>query len=683
MGAAWAYEALTFGGYWAWDPVENTSLVPWITLVAGVHTNLIARNTKYSVKSTYWFYILSFLLIVYSTTLTRSGILGDTSVHAFTEMGLESQLAFFIAFFTLLSVILYFWRARKIDAPKKEETIASKEFWMFIGSLVLLFSAVMITASSSLPIFNKIATLFNPEFVGYVIDDPVDHYNKYQLWIGVLVGLLSGVSIFFRWSEKNTKRFWGKPKNHLLVVLGITLVVHFLLNLWLQLRGFQFHLLLFSGLFTIVASLEHIFFYNLKKKGEKAPSKSNYFASALAHGGFGLMLVGVIASGLNKEFISQNQFVMDGIMDDDAVRKNITLLKNRPMFMNGYWVTYSNDTVIGQNKFFDLDFRQVDETGEITLDEFQLTPNVLYSNDLTKIAARNPDTRHFFLKDIFVSVESLPLAQQDIQFAKEMEDTLNYQLVSFAYDEVAKVEDYTIELKDIEFNTVHPDYKPQLGDVPIQMTLELKDSVGNQALTEPATVLRNTVVYKYHSHEDNFHSRFRINERSFDELIKPDPVLEYDNLALAQGESTTWKGYTIKFNGFNKLDESDEFVESEDIAVEAKLTITSASGKSKELTPTFIIRDNKIVPLRDIWWQESVYAKLTKIDPNTGKATLELAKDIIEKPTIVLEVATNVPRQDILAIQAIEFPGINFVWLGCIFMMLGLGLGMFLRMRKA
>lgn len=683
MGAAWAYEALTFGGYWAWDPVENTSLVPWITLVAGIHTNLIASNTKYSVKSTYWFYILSFLLIVYSTTLTRSGILGDTSVHAFTEMGLESQLAFFIGFFSLLSIILYFWRSGKMDAPKKEESIASKEFWMFIGSLVLLFSAVMITASSSLPIFNKVVALFNPDFIGYVLDDVVGHYNKYQLWIAVLVGILSGVSIFFRFNEQNKKRFWGKPKNHLLVVTGITVVTHILLNLWLQLNGFQFHLLLFSAIFTIVASLEHIFFYTMAKKGSQAPKKSNYLASVLSHSGFGLMIIGVIASGLNKQYISQNQFVMDGIMDDDAARKNITLLKDRPMFMNGYWVTYSKDTVIGQNKYFDLDFRQVDETGKNTIDEFRLTPNVLYSNDLTKIAARNPATRHFFLKDIFVSVESLPLAQQDIQFAKEMEDTLNYELISFAYDEVAKVDDYTIELKDIQFNTAHPDYKPEAGDVPLQMSLELKDSIGNHTITKPATVLRNAIVYKYHSHEDNFHSRFRINEQSFEELVKPDIALDYKAYSLKQGQSEMIDGYKISFEKFNKLDTLSEYVEANDIAVEGIITITNSENESKTVKPKFIIRKNQVIPLRDLWWQESIYARLTNIDPSTGAATIEIAKDNLDKPNIVLEVATNVPRQDILAIQAIEFPGINFVWLGCILMMVGLGLGMILRLNKA
>ena len=114
MGGAWAYEALTFGGYWAWDPVENMSLVPWLIMVAGVHANLIARSTGRAIKSTFIYYALSFVLILYSTYLTRSGVLGDTSVHAFTEMGLEPQLIFLVLFFLVLSTVLYFLRQKDI-----------------------------------------------------------------------------------------------------------------------------------------------------------------------------------------------------------------------------------------------------------------------------------------------------------------------------------------------------------------------------------------------------------------------------------------------------------------------------------------------------------------------------------------------------------------------------------------
>ena len=89
MGAAWAYESLTFGGYWAWDPVENASLVPWLVLLAGMHTQVVYNATGHSLRTTYLFLILGFTLILYSTFLTRSGILGDTSVHAFVGSGLD------------------------------------------------------------------------------------------------------------------------------------------------------------------------------------------------------------------------------------------------------------------------------------------------------------------------------------------------------------------------------------------------------------------------------------------------------------------------------------------------------------------------------------------------------------------------------------------------------------------
>ena len=108
MGAAWAYESLSFGGYWAWDPVENASLVPWIVMIAGLHTNMVYKSSGYSLRSTYLFYIISFSLVLYSTFLTRSGILGDTSVHAFTGADMTTQLVIFVLLFFIPAMTLVF-----------------------------------------------------------------------------------------------------------------------------------------------------------------------------------------------------------------------------------------------------------------------------------------------------------------------------------------------------------------------------------------------------------------------------------------------------------------------------------------------------------------------------------------------------------------------------------------------
>ena len=109
MGGAWAYEALSFGGFWAWDPVENSSLVPWMVLVAAAHLLLINRNRKQptALFSTVYLSILSFLLVLYSTFLTKSGVLGDTSVHSFVDSGILPQLlAYLLAFVALGHLML-------------------------------------------------------------------------------------------------------------------------------------------------------------------------------------------------------------------------------------------------------------------------------------------------------------------------------------------------------------------------------------------------------------------------------------------------------------------------------------------------------------------------------------------------------------------------------------------------
>ncbi|MEM9991551.1 MAG: cytochrome c biogenesis protein CcsA, partial [Bacteroidota bacterium] len=298
MGGAWAYEALNFGGYWAWDPVENASLVPWLILIAGVHSNLIANATGHAVRTSYIFYILTFLFVLYSTFLTRSGVLGETSVHAFTQMGLETQLIILMSVFGLLGGGLFLYRNKGIPTPVKEEATPSREFWMFIGTLVLLFSSVLITGSTSLPIYNKIRQAFDPMFDGIVIEDANTHYNKYQLWIAVFIASLSGVSQYLRYREVNFKKYLKKFGVHMSVAFALTALATYLLSLWINLHAWQYTVLLATCVFSIVTNLDYFITFtkgNLKAAG-----------SALSHAGFAVMIIGVLASSLNKTVISSD-----------------------------------------------------------------------------------------------------------------------------------------------------------------------------------------------------------------------------------------------------------------------------------------------------------------------------------------------------------------------------------------
>ena len=141
MGGKWAYESLSFGGYWAWDPVENAAFVPWMILVAGLHCMAIYNSTGNALRASYLFIILTYFFVLYSTFLTRTGILGDTSVHSFTEAGMAMNvlIGIYVLGITLPLLFLFFKNYKKIPSIQKEENISSREFWMFIGSLIFFF----------------------------------------------------------------------------------------------------------------------------------------------------------------------------------------------------------------------------------------------------------------------------------------------------------------------------------------------------------------------------------------------------------------------------------------------------------------------------------------------------------------------------------------------------------------
>ena len=191
MGGAWAYEALSFGGFWAWDPVENASLVPWLTLVGGAHLMMIQRNKGTALVGVYVLIFLTFILILYSTFLTRSGILGNASVHAFTDLGMSGQLLVYLLAYVVMAFALLAYHYKHIPKAAKEEETWSREFWMFIGALVLLISAFQISFTTSIPVINKVfGTNMAPPI------DPIEHYNSWQIPFAILTLFFMGFTQF-------------------------------------------------------------------------------------------------------------------------------------------------------------------------------------------------------------------------------------------------------------------------------------------------------------------------------------------------------------------------------------------------------------------------------------------------------------------------------------------------------
>ena len=166
MGGYWAYKTLGWGGYWGWDPVENTSLVPWLATVALVHGMFLQKMRAKHRKINIILAILAFCCILYGTFLTRSGVLADFSVHSFIDLGITGWLVGIIVVFLVGGLGLLAWRWREIpvvsdvDAAtgkEKEEPFLSRSVLFILSVTLFCASGLVILLGTSAPILTRIA----------------------------------------------------------------------------------------------------------------------------------------------------------------------------------------------------------------------------------------------------------------------------------------------------------------------------------------------------------------------------------------------------------------------------------------------------------------------------------------------------------------------------------------------
>ncbi len=346
MGGYWAYETLNFGGYWNWDPVENAVLVPWLVLVAGIHTKIAYHKSSTALTASMILTISAFLLILYSTFLTRSGILGNASVHSFTDLGLSGQLLIYYLFFVGLAIFALAYRWKEIPKTKQELTAYTREFWIFLGATVLCLSAFQIIFTTSIPVFRKIIEVFGFVSTLSLPADQIAHYTKFQLWASVLIALLSGTGQFFWWQKID--------KASLQRAITLPIIIALLISgLWIAASGMQnfpFIILLTASVYTIVANLS-ILTGLLRKNTFKLAG------GAVSHMGIGMMLLGILFSSGYSNVISKNlsgKLIFDPKNAETLEQKrkfetenqdNLLLWFNEPTNMREYKVTYKGDYV--------------------------------------------------------------------------------------------------------------------------------------------------------------------------------------------------------------------------------------------------------------------------------------------------------------------------------------------------
>lgn len=354
MGGYWAYETLNFGGYWNWDPVENAVYVPWLVLIASIHTMITYRNSGTALKASMILVIMVFVLILYSTFLTRSGVLGDASVHSFTDLGLSGQLLIYLFFFLLIAIVFAAMRWKQIPTTEKETAVWSREFWIFIGATVLCLMGLQVLMPTSIPVWNRLIEAFGGSSNVAPPADQVTYYSKIQLWGALAVGLLSGIGQFFWWKKMDRKVLL----NELFVpVIASLLTAVVIINI-ARTYNIGYSLLLFAGLFTVFANLKIL--YSVFRS---SPSLSG---GAVAHIGIGLMLIGIMFSSGYSSVVSLNNtgMLISKQLSEEFNRENLLLFVNEPRTMAGYDIEYAGERVEPRNKKGYVDKNDIETTSD-------------------------------------------------------------------------------------------------------------------------------------------------------------------------------------------------------------------------------------------------------------------------------------------------------------------------------
>ncbi|TAD99853.1 MAG: cytochrome C biogenesis protein [Bacteroidetes bacterium] len=470
MGAYWAYETLNFGGYWNWDPVENAVYVPWLVLVASIHVMISVQKSNTALKSAMVLNIATFVLILYSTFLTRSGILGEASVHSFTDLGLSGQLLIYLLVFTGIAIFYLVKHWKNIPPDPKEISVYSREFWIFMGATTLCLSAFQVLVPTSLPVFNAIVAVFGEKSNLAPPSDQVEFYTKFQLWFGVLVAVLSGTGQFFWWKRIDKENLIKAMS----VPLSLTLLLSAVLIMVFSVSNWKFIILLTVGIYSIISNI-FVVAKLLKIKNLRISG------GAVAHIGIAMMLLGILASSGYSKVVSLNStgLLYNREFSDDMNKENLLLFRGKPQKMGNLTLTYKGTrmesvevptyldqenlqntaipfrmvttkdvnangktyftkgdtlTVFHENTYYEIEYQN--EEGK----KFTLFPRI--QNNAQMGFVPSPDISHYLAGDLYTHVTNIPDPEAKTEWKEEpQKQVLHIRDTFYINDYVAILDD--------------------------------------------------------------------------------------------------------------------------------------------------------------------------------------------------------------------------------------------------
>lgn len=516
MGAYWAYVTLNFGGYWNWDPVENAVYVPWLIMVAAIHTMITFKKSSTALKSSIVLVIASFILVLYATFLVRSGVLGDSSVHSFTDLGLSGQLLIYMLFFLLIAVVLSAMHWKYIPSSEKEASVYSREFWIFIGATTLALMAFQVILPTSIPVWNALVESFGGISNLAPPADQIGFYTKFQLWFAVLVALLTAVGQFFWWNKMDAKAL----REALVTPYIIAVVLAAVIIVAGKVFDIPYIIVVLAGTFTIVANAT-ILVRLLKKSSFKLAGGS------LAHIGLGMVLIGVMFSSGYSEVISYNMsgLTYSNSWEDEMNKEHVLLWINKPTQIKEYTAVYrgrqkkvvgvpgfvnvnliestgalneaialadisldgktyfkKGDTlnlVLEENDYFQIDYYKGDQY------QFTLNPMSQFNSSMGLISS--PDSKRYLTRDLYTFVSAI----NDFEDPEWKED----EIFSVSPGDQFFVADFVTNFEGAEVLSEVEGMELREGDIAVRANLVVMDYDVEKRL-QPIFLIRGNQVGK-------------------------------------------------------------------------------------------------------------------------------------------------------------------------------------------
>lgn len=522
LGGVWAYEDLSFGGFWSWDPVENASLVPWLFLLASLHLLIVFRKQGTAQRSAIFATLLPYIFVIYSSFLTRSGFLKDTSAHSFGGDGKAYMFFAFLMVFIIIALVIFLKNFRKLES-KSQEQPSSKEFWLFIGSVVMMMSAFQIIFVTSIPVLNQI---LGTQFL--ILNEREAFYNLWQGGFAIIILLIMTATYFLNNGKTEFKSFILKFAVPFIPAVIITVTISFFIA---EVRILD-TMLLFPILFLILSSLDNILRH--KRKGAS-------LGATISHIGFSIFLLGVLIAFGQKELLTKGENNPFGM---NVGNENLLLVKGDIKPFGEKFVSYSEKKWNGDEVIYKLDVLTKKDTSYFI--DYTLYPSVKMVTGYG--SSYRPYIKTWLLEDVFVFLSRADVEKNEYKdaglFSVGQNDTVSFPASKLVIDSLKFFHEKGDSLVTAKLRYIH------IRDKAFSLTASRKVKPGLVS-TDDAILEAQGIKFSIVSSDGKKKIGVKVFQKKMDYIVVKSQAFPFINL-LWLGGIVLFAGVLLSFLRFRK-----------------------------------------------------------------------------------------------------------------------------------